>query len=326
MSHQNHYFDIYIAQQYGIPEAVILNHIYYCCNHNRANRQNYHDGYFWTYNSIKAYELLFPYLSVKQIRGALNHLIEEEIIITGNYNKSSYDRTRWYALTPKGYILCQGEYEEIDEDINEPDIEEEQEEDTDLFKGQMEDDKRETSMCPKGQMEGDKRETSMCPKGQMDLPQRANGFAPEGEPIPLYNINIHNNISSSNEDDCQPSGRRTVVSEVIKKWNELEKYGIAKITNIGPDTNRGKMLKARVSQYGLEHVIETIDKIKDCDYLLGRVKEFVITFDWFIKPNNYIKVAEGNYLNSNRGIGNKPLVNASPYEDMDELEKKLLSN
>ena len=207
--------------------------------------------------------------------------------------------------------MCQGEYEEIDEDINEPDIEEEQEEDTDLFKGQMED---------------DKRETSMCPKWQMDLPQRANGFAPEGEPIPLYNINIHNNISSSNEDDCQPSGRRTVVSEVIKKWNELEKYGIAKITNIGPDTNRGKMLKARVSQYGLEHVIETIDKIKDCDYLLGRVKEFVITFDWFIKPNNYIKVAEGNYLNSNRGIGNKPLVNASPYEDMDELEKKLLSN
>lgn len=313
MSHQNHYFDIYIAQQYGIPEAVILNHIYYCCNYNRANRQNYHDGYFWTYNSIKAYEILFPYLSVKQIRAALKHLIEEEIIVTGNYNKSSYDRTKWYALTRKGYILCQGEYEEIDEDIKDIDSEEEPEEDTDLDNGQIE--------C-------DKRETSICPKGQMDLPQRENGFASVGEPIPLYNINIHNNISSSNEDDCQPSGRRTVVSEVIKKWNELEKYGIAKITNIGPDTNRGKMLKARVAQYGLSHVIETIDKVKECDYLLGRVKEFVITFDWFIKPNNYIKVADGNYLNSNRGNSDSttPLVNASPYEDMDELEKKLLSN
>ena len=101
-----HSFDIEVAKEYGIEEAVILNNLYFWIEKNRANGLHFYDGYYWTYNSVKAFNELFPYMSAKKIRNALNHLIEEGILITGNYNKSAYDRTLWYALTQKGKCIC----------------------------------------------------------------------------------------------------------------------------------------------------------------------------------------------------------------------------
>ena len=101
-----HSFDIEVAKEYGIEEAVILNNLYFWIEKNRANGQHFYDGYYWTYNSVKAFNELFPYMSAKKIRNALNHLSVERILITGNYNKSAYDRTLWYALTQKGKCIC----------------------------------------------------------------------------------------------------------------------------------------------------------------------------------------------------------------------------
>lgn len=97
-----HSFDVYIAKKIGVYPAIILNYIYFWTEHNRANETNYYDGYYWTYNSIRAFEDLFPYLSKKQIRSSLEVLISEELIVKGNYNSSGYDRTTWYAITPFG--------------------------------------------------------------------------------------------------------------------------------------------------------------------------------------------------------------------------------
>lgn len=100
-----HNFDTKIAEQYGINAAIILQNIYYWIEKNRANDKHFHDGYFWTYNSLKAFEELFPYMSSRQIRSALDKLEEDGIIICGNYNNSTYDRTKWYAITEVGYAL-----------------------------------------------------------------------------------------------------------------------------------------------------------------------------------------------------------------------------
>lgn len=97
-----HSFDVEIAKMYGVNCAVILQNLAYWIRHNEANERNYFDGNYWTYNSIKAFGELFPYISKRQISTALQKLIDEKIIITGNYNKSAYDRTLWYALTEKG--------------------------------------------------------------------------------------------------------------------------------------------------------------------------------------------------------------------------------
>lgn len=102
-----HHFDIEIAEKYGMLEAVLLNNFYFWIKKNEANKQGFHDGYYWTYNSAKALVELFPYASEYQIRRALKHLQEENLIITGNYNKSAYDRTTWYALTKTAISILQ---------------------------------------------------------------------------------------------------------------------------------------------------------------------------------------------------------------------------
>ena len=102
-----HSFDIEIAKEYGITEAILLNNIYFWIEKNKANNQNFYDEHYWTYNSKKAFTELFPYLTERQIEYALKKLVNEGLIITGNYNKSAYDRTLWYAITKKGYSILQ---------------------------------------------------------------------------------------------------------------------------------------------------------------------------------------------------------------------------
>ena len=87
-----HNFDIEIATDYGLLEAILMNNLWYWIKKNEANEINYFDGNYWTYNSTRAFNELFPYVSQRQIQNALKHLKDEEIIITGNYNKSAYDR------------------------------------------------------------------------------------------------------------------------------------------------------------------------------------------------------------------------------------------
>lgn len=102
-----HSFDIDIAAEYGVNAAIILNNMYFWVEKNRANETNFYDGRYWTYNSVKAFSRLFPYLTSKAISAALKKLIEGGVLVTGNYNKSSYDRTLWYAITEKGYSIIQ---------------------------------------------------------------------------------------------------------------------------------------------------------------------------------------------------------------------------
>lgn len=102
-----HHFNVELATRYGILEAVLLNHLEFWIRKNEANGTNYYDGNYWTYNSVKALGILFPYASQNKIRNALKRLEEEGLIITGNYNKSAYDRTTWYALTENAKSILQ---------------------------------------------------------------------------------------------------------------------------------------------------------------------------------------------------------------------------
>lgn len=103
----DHNFNIAVAKELGIAPAVILNNLYWWIEKNRANEKHFHDGAYWTYNSRKAFCMQFPYLTERQIEYALRKLVDEGYVITGNYNKSTYDRTLWYSITKKGYCILQ---------------------------------------------------------------------------------------------------------------------------------------------------------------------------------------------------------------------------
>ncbi len=100
-------FNVEIAIKYGINCSIILKNLYYWTEKNKANNINYHDGYYWTYNTNKAFAKLFPFLTDRQIRYALATLKKEGLIITANYSQGC-DRTLWYAVTEKAIKIMQG--------------------------------------------------------------------------------------------------------------------------------------------------------------------------------------------------------------------------
>lgn len=92
-----HSFDTDVARKVGVNAAVIYSNILFWTQKNAANRKNMRDGYVWTYNSRRAFAELFPYLTEKQIRTALEKLVSEGLVVAGSYNQASMDKTNWYA-------------------------------------------------------------------------------------------------------------------------------------------------------------------------------------------------------------------------------------
>lgn len=114
---------------------------------------------------------------------------------------------------------------------------------------------------------------------------------------------------------------------IIDKWNEL---GLQKLISINQGTNRYKLLNARLKEYGEDKVLEAIENIRSSTFLKGQNnKGWTITFDWLIKPNNFLKVLEGNYEDKKTtNNGNKNKLRFDNFKgrdyDYDDLEKKLL--
>ena len=98
----NHSFDIDIAKDYGIEEAILLNHLYFWIEKNKANNKCFYNETYWTYSTKKGLAILFPYMTTRKIDYALKDLIE-----TGNFNTDGRDRTLWYSITNKGYCILQ---------------------------------------------------------------------------------------------------------------------------------------------------------------------------------------------------------------------------
>ncbi len=91
--------------------------------------------------------------------------------------------------------------------------------------------------------------------------------------------------------------RQTDVRRVLDEWNTLTVYGIAQVSKISSSSTRYTNLKARIKEHGTEKILAAIDNIRHSAFLQGRAdaKQWVITFDWFVKPNNFCKVLDGNY-------------------------------
>lgn len=108
---------------------------------------------------------------------------------------------------------------------------------------------------------------------------------------------------------CASSEAPGNMSAIIEKWN-CNIY-LPKIVKLSPGTTRYKMINVRIKDYGLEAVLQAIDNISQSDFLQGKKvgrnnKPFLITFDWFARPDNFPKVLEGNY-------SNQPIVQAGSH-------------
>ena len=75
-------------------EAIILQQIHYWL----VKNINYKDGYSWVYNSIKDWNKQFRWLSESTLKRKFKSLEDKGLLITRNYNKAKFDRTKWYRI------------------------------------------------------------------------------------------------------------------------------------------------------------------------------------------------------------------------------------
>lgn len=157
-------FNIEFAKRYGVDEAIIVKSFQFWIRLNKANKVNYHDKRYWTYNTNKSLTEYYPFWTEKQVRRIIESLVDKEILIKGNYNKIAYDRTIWYAFMNEDLYLSDNFHLEENGDYQ--------------------------------------KVNTILPNGQMEKTIKSNGFSQKGQPIPVTNhvLNtIANQVISENE-------------------------------------------------------------------------------------------------------------------------------
>lgn len=100
-----HLCDVEVAIKYGIEVSMFLENISFLIKHNYSNDKHFYDGRYWTYNTQEALMDFFPYWSRDQIKRIIKKSFDANLLIKGNFNKLSYDRTTWFSLTDYGHEL-----------------------------------------------------------------------------------------------------------------------------------------------------------------------------------------------------------------------------
>lgn len=102
-----------------------------------------------------------------------------------------------------------------------------------------------------------------------------------------------------------------IYTQVKQKFCEIC-ISLPKIISI--DKSRKATVKARLKEYSFDDIITVFKKVEQSDFLTGRIsankqRPFKASFDWIMKPSNFIKILEGNYDNRN-GLSDFGLVGA----------------
>lgn len=248
----------------GVENAIFLQDIAYWCDYNRSSNANFKDGRYWMFSTVNGFEKRHPYWTKKQLRRIISSCENAGLLISGSYNKDKRDRTKWYTVSDIVLVVL----------------------------GMFCNDRTEA--------EGQEMGNAESHMGRLDFPYGHNTTAHMGKCI--YNEeNTERKIQQENAEDPAAStdvpARCTArqMQPVIDAWNAL---GLQQIKLGDSTTTRYKQLKARINSYGLDGVMSAIEKVKTSVFLKGdNTRGWVISFDWFIKPNNFPKVIEGNYNN-----------------------------
>ncbi len=100
-------YDTTVATEYGVNCAVFIQYLQYRIFDKMANGENFFDGRHWTYNSVSSlHTYIYPHWSAHQIEYIIRKLVKKRVIVLGNFNKTGYDRTRWFAFVDEEAMLA----------------------------------------------------------------------------------------------------------------------------------------------------------------------------------------------------------------------------
>ena len=83
-----------LAVKVGLNEAIVLQQFHYWLQRST----NVKDGYKWIYNSYPEWNKQFPFWSLNTLKRAIHRLEKNGYLISGNYNRAGFDKTKWYRI------------------------------------------------------------------------------------------------------------------------------------------------------------------------------------------------------------------------------------
>lgn len=109
------------------------------------------------------------------------------------------------------------------------------------------------------------------------------------------------NVSVNVQAAAAENPKTSVCTLVGKAWN---KTGFPKVRSFPVNSPRGEAISALNEQYGTETMLAAIEKAKQSEFLneLGDR----VTLDWFLKPEHFQKIIEGQYDRKWERMGVEP--------------------
>lgn len=123
MLSKNYQFNTKIVQHLkgDIVAASILEAIKAWVDFNSKNNTNFHEGYFWTYNTAEAWALQLGFCTVKQFYKKISKLRDRQLIYTKKFNCKKGDQTLWYRINQEKYQQIIDEtYQDDDDSVPPP--------------------------------------------------------------------------------------------------------------------------------------------------------------------------------------------------------------
>ena len=87
-----------LAKAIGLKEAIVVQQIHYWVVTNQKAGRNFRDGRYWTYNSYPKWTEELGLWCERTVKSIFSSLEKSGILISGNYNKSGMDQTKWYTI------------------------------------------------------------------------------------------------------------------------------------------------------------------------------------------------------------------------------------
>jgi predicted phage replisome organizer len=115
--------------------------------------------------------------------------------------------------------------------------------------------------------------------------------------------------------------------ELSIDYNKIKEDFNIKCTKLNPittmTTKRKQSILARVKENGIESIDIVFENSSKSKFMSGdNDRNWTATFDWIMKPSNYIKVLEGNYKDKEATTNSGRLEDVYSDDMLDEIEKK----
>ena len=99
MSKETHSFSVDVACRIGVNSAIIIQHLAHLHKVCLGNGENWKAGRYWINKTIRAMNIVYPYLTVKEIRGCIEKMEQWGYIISAKISENHFDRTKWNSIS-----------------------------------------------------------------------------------------------------------------------------------------------------------------------------------------------------------------------------------